>query len=320
MEERLRQYFRNKGFYVVRGIKFIYDSFDITDVDLWLYNKTSDITRERIIVDIKNKKTPQAIERIFWTRGLLTALRVNSCMVATSEKRESIRNFGKLNGVTVLDGNFLNTLPLTIDRLTDEEFVNLFAINEADQLSVEWVKRYELFKTNLLAIDFSNLNRLLTDLKELFEQSIVNPLRKESTNRFIYCTVSYILICFDFLLKDLLTLEEIDRKNRISEGLKFGNLGRSGIERTLDVAIRISKQSMNVRSNFLKLYESLSVDILSEFFSKQNNSDKIFEQAIKFDALAYSKQFLAPSKIDPELKGILSVFLDYHGVERNSFF
>ena len=41
MEELLRNYFHNLGYYVVRGIKYKYENFDITDVDLYLYGRLS---------------------------------------------------------------------------------------------------------------------------------------------------------------------------------------------------------------------------------------------------------------------------------------
>lgn len=63
MEELLRNYFLKAGYYVVRGVPFIYEGFDITDIDLWLYGRASSVSREITIVDIKNRKTPQAIEK-----------------------------------------------------------------------------------------------------------------------------------------------------------------------------------------------------------------------------------------------------------------
>ncbi len=68
-EEALRNYFLSIGYYVARGIKFTFHRFDVTDVDLWLYARNSPLSRERICVDIKNKKTPQALERIFGQRA-----------------------------------------------------------------------------------------------------------------------------------------------------------------------------------------------------------------------------------------------------------
>ena len=110
MEEVLRSYFLDLGYFVVRGPQFRYQGFDITDVDLWLYMRPSPLTRERIIVDAKQRRTPQAIERIFWAKGLQLALGLEGCIVATTDKRAAVREFGRQNGVSVLDGTFFARL------------------------------------------------------------------------------------------------------------------------------------------------------------------------------------------------------------------
>ena len=91
MEELLRSYFLKAGYYVVRGVPFIYEGFDVTDIDLWLYSRTSSVSREITLVDAKNKKTPQAIERIFWVQGLRIATKATNAVVATTEKRQEVK-------------------------------------------------------------------------------------------------------------------------------------------------------------------------------------------------------------------------------------
>jgi hypothetical protein len=89
LEESLRAFFLRSGYYVLRGVRFRYASFDATDVDLWLYARTSAVLRHRTIVDAKNKTTPKAIERIFWTRGLQEVLGVDQAIVANRSPRQS---------------------------------------------------------------------------------------------------------------------------------------------------------------------------------------------------------------------------------------
>ena len=110
MEELLRSYFIKAGYYVARGVPFIYEGFDVTDIDLWLYSRTSSVSREITLVDAKNKKTPQAIERIFWVQGLRIATKATNAVVATTEKRQEVKDFGRDLGIIVLDGTFLNKL------------------------------------------------------------------------------------------------------------------------------------------------------------------------------------------------------------------
>ena len=322
MEEALRGYFLDLGFFVVRGIKFTYEGFEITDVDLWLYNRPSSITRERIIVDIKNKRTPQAIERIFWTKGLMQALNLNDCLVATTEKRESVREFGLKNGVTVLDGQFLSKLKdLRPERLTEEEFLTIIRQAEDPKFKDDWKKRYESCKAVVLSqMDYSGCNLLLSTIKYFMEQCIVNRLKAVAAGRMMYTVLSYFLVVIDFVLKDHAFLEPNERGQRISEGFRFGSLGKAGLERTLDLAIKISGQSSAVRNSFFKLYESIPVDVLKEFFSKNDNSKKLVLQAKGLESLAFNRTFNNPNEIESELKGIVSIILDFHAIDRNKFF
>jgi Restriction endonuclease len=115
-EEVLRSYFLSQGYYVVRGVPFPYQGFDVTDIDLWLYLRPSSLTRERCCVDIKRKKTPQALERVFWTKGLREVLGMDRAIVVTTDNRPAVRNFGAANEVTVLHGEFLQRLVRAANR------------------------------------------------------------------------------------------------------------------------------------------------------------------------------------------------------------
>ncbi len=83
LEETLREYFRQAGYFAVRGVPFQLAGDDVTDIDLWLYERPTASGRRRTIVDIKNKVRPKAVERIVWTTGLRAALGVEAALVAT---------------------------------------------------------------------------------------------------------------------------------------------------------------------------------------------------------------------------------------------
>jgi hypothetical protein len=163
MEESLRRYFLTLGYYVLRGVKFRYHSFDVTDIDLWLYARPSALARQRTNVDVKNKKTPQALERIFWAKGLKEVLGLDACIVATTDSRPDVREFGLSNHVAVLDGSFLARLQGStkthLERLSEEEF-----LAEADRACLgkiggDWKGRYEEAKSRVL----TNLSFSLPD-------------------------------------------------------------------------------------------------------------------------------------------------------------
>src|SRR5437667_6914149 len=110
LEEALRAYFWQAGYFVVRGIPYRLDDDDVTDIDLWLYERPAALTRRRLIVDAKNKQRPKASERIIWGKGLQDALGVDGAIVATTDQRESAKRLAKSVNVTLLDGDAVSKL------------------------------------------------------------------------------------------------------------------------------------------------------------------------------------------------------------------
>jgi hypothetical protein len=102
-EEALAEYFRAAGFFAVRGIPFRHEGADLTDLDVWLYERGAGVSRRRFIVDSKNKKTPKVVERIFWTSGLRDALELDGAFVASTGPREETQKIARRVGVTLID-------------------------------------------------------------------------------------------------------------------------------------------------------------------------------------------------------------------------
>src|SRR5690554_2769963 len=89
-EERLRSYFLDAGYYVVRGVPLMQGTIEVTDVDLWLYLRGSALHRTRANVDIKSRVRSKALERILWAKGMQLMLRVDDAIVATQDKRDAV--------------------------------------------------------------------------------------------------------------------------------------------------------------------------------------------------------------------------------------
>ena len=66
LEEVLKAYFWQAGYFVVRAVPFRLDGEDVTDIDLWVYERPAALTRRRLIVDAKNRRSPKVSERIIW--------------------------------------------------------------------------------------------------------------------------------------------------------------------------------------------------------------------------------------------------------------
>lgn len=290
MEENLRDYFLRSGYYVVRGIKYKYKKFDITDVDLFLYGKNSSLSREKINVDIKNKKSPKALERILWTKGLQVLLNFDKCIVATTERKDEIREFAKLHDIILLDGSFLGKLKPVSTRLVEEDFLSLLA-REHDERKLPiqtWRFLYESSKSSLLNdMTFSNFNKSLAQIKYFVTESM-NSLHFKTGLRCLYVFLSHSLIILDYLLKDLAFLEQSAKEAILLDGFRYGNRGREGLKQTIALMSQLTRQKISINS-FKEEFESVETESLRDYFSKNEVANNVFNFARQFEDLAFVK-------------------------------
>lgn len=322
LEEQLRIYFLNLGYFVVRGVKYKYENNDITDVDLFLYDRSSTLSRERINVDIKNKKVPQAFERILWANGLKKLLKFDKCIVATTDNRALIQKFGLMHDTIVLDGNFISKLKKNNveNRLSEEDFLNILSKHKSYKnfANKDWRFIYEQSKSKLLnELDYSGFNSNLFVLKYLIEKIITDIQRRDDAVRFFYAIISHLLIMMDFILKDITFLESTQKNEKLIEGLNYGNLGKEGVDEIINISVALSGKTRNY---FYENFNSTQYNILSDFFSKNEVLKNVFVWAKSFEILTYNKDFVSPNNLDTYLRAVISVFLDYFEIDRKTFF
>jgi hypothetical protein len=319
-EEVLRKYFLELGFYVVRGVKFFFQNdSEVTDIDLWLYNKVSPIIRHKTNVDAKYKMRPKAMERIIWAKGVQKILHLDSCIVATSSTQNLFREFGEKHGVIVLDGKFLTKL---IDRfkgdtlrLSEEEFISCIQLSKDDDIGKGWIESYFFSKSMLLeGADFNACNCLMNNLHNCITNFLSLSQRQQASLRLIYLILSYLVISLDSILKDMIFLDKIERKEKLTNGLRFGNNGKETLEKLREV---IGKDYYDILSSKAK---ELPTEIIAEYVSNVDVYSSLFDVAKKLESLAYSRTLIYPGKLEGQLQSIIAVFLDYFGINRKVFF
>jgi hypothetical protein len=329
LEEALRAYFLKAGYFVVRGVPFIFEGFDVTDVDIWLYGRASSVSREIALVDVKNKKTPQAIERIFWTKGLQQAIKADRAIVATTEKRAEVKDFGRQMDVLVLDGVFLSKLA-TRDahleqRLSDEEFLALIGSYSLAKVDGDWKGRLVACKGLLSrGLSFDVCNQLLTQGKFFAEQAITKPSQSEVALRCLYAICGYLLIAVDFELRELSFLESSDRARVIAEGFTYGSKGRNGLKKLIDLSLGLVSEYANegraianqVRAKVERSLSDIPTGILGEFFSKRDVQTGLFATAREFEAFSMARVFQPHTSASTDMRSALGCLLDYWGIDR----
>ncbi len=332
MEELLRSYFLKAGYYVVRGVPFVYEGFDVTDIDLWLYSRISSVSREVTLVDAKNKKTPQAIERIFWVQGLRIASKATNAIVATTEKRQEVKNFGRELGVLVLDGAFLGKLAHSDEpnstRLTDEEFfgkINEYSFNKIDG---DWRGRVTLSKSLLAhSLSFDSCNLWLEHARFFAEQAITKGNQRETALRCLYLVCSFIAVAVDYCMKELSFHEQSERSALIKDGFTYGSRGSNGLKKVLNVAMGLVEQhasdgpaiSRQVRTSVEKQLAQMNTAILGEFFARYEVARTLFAVAREFEQLAMARDFAFHKTASIELRSVLSCLLDFWSIDRVMF-
>lgn len=333
MEELLRNYFLESNYYVVRAVPFVYEKFDVTDIDIWLYARTSSVSREIAIVDIKNKKTPQAIERIFWVQGLKQAIKATNAIVATTDKRQEVKDFGRDLGVLVLDGTFLNKLSSRFGkslslRLSNEEFDSKISEYTLEKIDGDWKGRMSYCKSLLSrGLSFDNCNEWLAQAKFFAEQVITKPKQRETSLRCLYLICSFIAIVIDFVLKEFSFLDPLERIHLITEGFTYGSKGSVGMKKVLDVSMGLVKQYANdgavisnqVRASIERQLSAMPTNILGEYFSKIEVVMTIFKVAKEFEQLSMQRIFSSHTIASVELRSMLACLLDYWGIDRLQF-
>jgi hypothetical protein len=331
MEELLRRYFIRAGYFTVRSVPFVYDGFEITDIDIWLYDRPSSVSRHRIIVDTKNKTTPKAIERIFWTKGLKEVLGVEQAIVATTDKRAAVSNFGKEQDVLILDGSFLDRLSRSNEpfdeRLTEEQFIELIETYRPTKEGGDWKGRYRTAKLPLARdLGFNAINGWLLDAKFFAEQAQLVITHREIALRMLYLYISFIFIAFDFVTKDLAFCEPAAKLAVLNDGLRFGSQGSTGTKRVLELATGLIDQyaperhtlGSRIRDRLSKDLDSIPTRILAEYFAKQSVLHDLFAIGKELEAAAYKANFVAPQSLTAGAKGAIGVLLDFWEMDRKT--
>ena len=326
-EEVVRAYFLRAGYYAMRSVQFQYSQFKVTDVDIWLYERPSSVSRHRIIVDVKNRKTPQAIERIFWTKGLQLALGVEQSIVATTDKRREVSEFGREHGVIVLDGDFVNRLGASVrgvlkDRLTEEEFYKILS-----SISETWKVRISRSRSLVLrGLDYDSINFWLEEARYFTEQFLQQPSRlSDAPLRVTYVLVSLIAIAFDFLSRELAFVASQGKYSAIVDGLRYGKAGRASTIKVVEIAAGLAERYLDagrvagtrLRSGFETEIADLRVNILGEYFSRSSSSQTLFGVARELEHAAYAKEFVKPWNLSVEGQALIGVLADYWDIDRS---
>ena len=329
-EEALRGYFRSIGYFVVRGIPLNYKKFNVTDVDLWLYVKPTSLTAERTCVDIKHKRTPQAMERVLWTKGLKAILMVDRAIVVTTDNRPETRDFGAEHGIGIMQGDFLQRAISAFPpsgRITEEELFLLLKTPCVVKPVVEWRNWFLRVKAKLVnSLNFDGCNTFLVAAKHLIDEYHATNQTSEVSVRLLYTVIAYFLVCLDYSSRSFTHLDVAARTVILTDGFRYGEAGRQRTEEIVQMALQLLADAGKadlfsggaLRSEFERQVSEYRAEILAEHFAKMEPLKNLFSVARNFEEHAYSKTLIHPHELPSDQKAIIGLISDFLGYDRKT--
>jgi hypothetical protein len=329
-EEALRRHFLSAGYYVLRSVPVQIADVVISDLDLWLYQRSSVITRERANVDVKHKRSPQVLERIVWARGLQEVLGLERAMVVTTDKRPESREFGNKSGVLVFDGNFLGQVLSHYsevgDRITEEELLQKLDVTSVLERDINLRAFYDEHKrSSISAFNFNGTNKLLDAIGFLLNEHVACDGKCEAATRLIFFFSSLCLLTIDFSIHHLAFDEPTVTANALNEGLRYGAAGKRRADEVLQTALSLiaSRPNKGLFEDETAVARELSDQLgaipsqpLSEYVSRPDVARRLFTIAKMFESAAFSRTLPRLQDLPGEAKGLLGLLVDFHGIDR----
>ena len=330
LEEVLRAYFAQQGFFALRGVNLQFEEEIVTDIDIWLYGRHSASVRTRTIVDVKNKRSPKAFERILWTRGMQLALGCDRAIVATTYSNPKVKKFALEQNVSLLNKDFLSKLQKQIDtsrRITSEQFADLINAYPDHKLDGDWLRLIANAKSGLVSLSgYPAFNRAMTAFRFFAERADTRLQHREQAVRSAFLTAGLACIALDSALERTLYERLEHRRKAIEVGVTFGDAGDERVQKSIFTLLDIISSGMEnghvvsrqVEDALTALFNDIRADVIGEYFSIERNASILFEVAKELDNRAYAADGKSVQNLSVAAKSVIGVFSDYMNVERRN--
>ncbi len=335
-EELLRGYFLRAGLYVVRSIPLKIEGEDLTDVDIWLYEKSTGSSRRRQIVDARSRTKPKAIERLFWTKGLAELLEVDGAYVATTDTRPLLKEMARRLGVSILDGTDIKRMKdskkvLFPERIHEEDVVA--AIMEVDEShgNRELQRQYQDMKAALIdSFGPGTVNRSLehfAHFSRALTSSHPDGRAAAVALRLSYVAASFVAIAIDSVLTTVSFKSNDEKRRTIVNVVRYGDDDeKRGLEK-VRVAARLVEMyapngaalSQSISSSVKSDYDSVPAEGIADFVLTHVKSGGLFQLARDMDLRAFSGDLLGYDGLSVAERALLGVLLDFSDVDRQAF-
>ncbi|MDP9423563.1 MAG: hypothetical protein M3Q19_12170 [Pseudomonadota bacterium] len=334
IEEALRLHFSGQGIFAIRSVPYRLENEDVTDIDLWLYESPGSTARRRTIVDIKHKKSPQAAERLIWTKGLQTALAVEAALVATTDRRTATQRLARTLKIGLVDflpfQKIVSALAGHVTVIPQSDFEAQVREADAIRRTTEWRDQLTSLKGSLLTnLGFGSANRALIALAKIYEDGITSPASSERAvlaGRLTYFAAACAAVSLDYALSEFAFRSKDDRIALTLNGLRYGADANATIARIRASSALIEKYLPNgrhlakmVESQFMAEAERLPAEIIAEHVTKQSANETLFQPALALLGAALAQTPPTFDSLPTATKALMGVFIDFSGGSREKF-
>lgn len=334
-EEIVRSYFLGAGFFVVRGVKLRNGGDDLTDIDLWLYERSATLARRRIVIDIKDNAQPKAAERLFFIKGLAEIMQVEATGIATSDSRPSLRELARSHNVLWIDNADLQRLKSSqklavSSRITDEMLDDLISQVDTSRSSRNIRDTFLSIKSSVADRFGPSCANTAVDGAQYFGKLAIeahpNSLPAQVFTRLMYFSSAIAAAALDFSSGETALRPNAERLIKLANAIRFGEDVKGTEEklRWAEAAIRDfapngAGLADTIRSRFKQALQSIPAESLAEVVVKMANSDRLFRAARDLEQAAYVSDLMKFDDLSVDAKSFLGAVLDFTSIDRTLF-
>lgn len=331
LEELARAYFARQGFVAIRSVSIQFEEEEVTDVDVWLYGRQGGGARTRALVDVKDKKSPKAFERIMWARGMQLALGCDRAVVTTTDTNAKVTRFAQQHMVALLTAAFLRRWTggddVLKDRLSLEELNASIQSYGGQKQDGDWIKQIATAKSAVVSLaPYPAFNKAISSFRFFAERAATRPQHREQAIRGAFLSASLACMALDAALEKLVFEDPATRHRLLYAGVTYGDAGDNRVQSSIDTVLSvISKGVKNGRALARQTSEALEemfagvrAEIIAEFFAKEQNAGHLFPVARELEFRAHARARSEMMALSIEAKSIIGVFADFVGAKRTA--
>lgn len=329
LEELARAYFAWQGYVALRSVSIQFEEEEVTDVDVWLYGRQGGGVRTRALVDVKDKKSPKAFERVMWARGMQLALGCDRAVVTTTDTNPKVTRFAQQQKVTLLTATYLrrwaSTEDILRDRMSIEDLVANIQSYSGHKQDGDWIKQISVAKSAVVSLaPYPAFNKAISSFRFFAERAATRPQHREQAVRGAFFSAGLACMALDAALERLSFEDQKTRYRLLYAGVTYGDAGDSRVKGSIDIVLSVISNGIKngqvlarQTSDALKdMFAGVRAEIIAEFFSKEQNGSLLFPVARELEARAHMRSRTQLVALSTESKAIVGVFADFVGVKR----